>query len=228
VRYGLTLLMLIAVPCCSQTAQTGKATTSGSCSPAVTGSRNSFTITCGIDSKQGQKMLDIMNKILANQLDPDLVMAKLDEIGKGVDELRRSSRARHLSDRQKVALIAAMSPFRGATVSIEAPMNDPEAYSFAEDFVAVFRSAGLRLAAVFMGADKTGVNEVMRSGPPVPGIDIEPTDEKEWNTALVQTFAGTLEQNGIPHSAHSSANPTMPGNKESPQMHLWVGTKPQE
>ena len=79
-RYGLTLLILIAVPCWSQTTTTGKASTSGSCSPAVTGSKNTFTIKCGIDKEQGQKMLAIMNKILAEHLNTKAVMAKLDEL----------------------------------------------------------------------------------------------------------------------------------------------------
>jgi hypothetical protein len=76
----LTLLILIAVPCWSQTTTTGKASTSGSCSPAVTGSKNTFTIKCGIDKEQGQKMLAIMNKILAEHLNTKAVMAKLDEL----------------------------------------------------------------------------------------------------------------------------------------------------
>jgi hypothetical protein len=80
VRYGLILALFVAIPCWSQTTTTGKAETKGPCSPAVTGSNDTFTINCGIDKKQGQRMLDILNKILANQLDPEAVMAKLDEI----------------------------------------------------------------------------------------------------------------------------------------------------
>src|ERR1700722_4203795 len=73
------------MPCCAQTTTTGKAQTTGACSPAVTGNKNTFAINCGIDKKQGQKMLEILNKILANQLDPDAVMTKLDEILKAVN-----------------------------------------------------------------------------------------------------------------------------------------------
>lgn len=85
-RYSLVLLILLAIPCWSQTISTGKADTAGPCSPAVTGNDNQFRITCqGIGKEQGQKMLDILNKILANQLDPKAVMAKLDEILKAVN-----------------------------------------------------------------------------------------------------------------------------------------------
>ncbi len=78
-RYGPILLLLFAVPCWSQ-ATAGQAETSGTCSPAVSGSNNTFTISCGIGKEQGQKMLAILNKILANRIDTDAVMTKLDEI----------------------------------------------------------------------------------------------------------------------------------------------------
>src|SRR6266513_3183142 len=81
------LLAMTALPCRSQKPiATGDATTTGPCSPAVTGSNNQFSINCqGIGKEQGAKMLGILNKILANQLDPEAVMAKLDEILKAVN-----------------------------------------------------------------------------------------------------------------------------------------------
>jgi hypothetical protein len=97
VRYSLITLLLIAIPCVSQTTAAGKAETSGRCSPAVTGSKNTFTIYCGIDKKQGQRMLDILNRILANRIDPDAVMAKLDEIKASVEELRKHPPFRYAS-----------------------------------------------------------------------------------------------------------------------------------
>jgi hypothetical protein len=79
-KYGLILTLLLVTACRGQTTATGQAETSGPCSPGVTGSNNIFTINCGIGKEQGQKMLNILNKILANQLDPTAVMVKLDEI----------------------------------------------------------------------------------------------------------------------------------------------------
>lgn len=81
----LSALMLMALPCCAQTT-TGGAETVGACSPAVSGNNNSLTITCsGIGKEQGQKILAILNKMLANHLDAAQVMAKLDEISKSVN-----------------------------------------------------------------------------------------------------------------------------------------------
>jgi hypothetical protein len=84
-KHSFALLILVAMPCLCQTTSTGNATSSGPCSPANTGNKNTFTIKCGIDQKQGQEMLSIMNKILANQLDTNAVMTKLDEILKAVN-----------------------------------------------------------------------------------------------------------------------------------------------
>lgn len=64
---------------------TGPATTKGACSPANTGDANTFFIQCGIGKEQGTELLTIVNKILANQLNPVEVMAKLDEILRNVN-----------------------------------------------------------------------------------------------------------------------------------------------
>ena len=87
-RYGLILSLLVALPCWGQTTTTGKAESTGPCSPAVTGNENMFTINCGIGRAQGQKLLNILNKILANQLDPNVVMTKLDEIHNDIRHIR--------------------------------------------------------------------------------------------------------------------------------------------
>lgn len=69
----------LTLPCFSQTT-TGPAITKGTCSPAVSGSKNTFTINCGVGKEQGEALLGILNKILADRLDLSMVMAKLDEI----------------------------------------------------------------------------------------------------------------------------------------------------
>jgi hypothetical protein len=88
-KYGLILLTLIATPCWSQTTATGQAETKGPCSPAVTGNNNQFEITCeGISKEQGAEFLKILNKISRNQLDPKAVMDKLDEIQRGIQDIK--------------------------------------------------------------------------------------------------------------------------------------------
>jgi len=88
-RYGLVLLMLIAMPCRSQTTTTGRANTTGPCSPVVTGGNNQFRINCGsgITKEQGDALLKILNKILRDQLDPEAVMDSLKDIQKGLEKI---------------------------------------------------------------------------------------------------------------------------------------------
>ena len=82
------LLILIgslcgANPClvwAQQAPSSGSATTSGTCSLANSGQIGTVKYTCGIGARQGAEILKILNKILANQLDPEAVMKKLDEI----------------------------------------------------------------------------------------------------------------------------------------------------
>jgi hypothetical protein len=81
------VLLLWAIPLHAQT--TGAADTSGPCSPAVTGNNNQFKITCdGIGEAQGNELLKILNRISKEQLDPKLVMEKLDEIQKGMSDIK--------------------------------------------------------------------------------------------------------------------------------------------
>jgi hypothetical protein len=79
-RYTFALfLILITLPMWGQTAATGNASTKGTCSPAVSGNNNTVVIKCTIDKAQGNKMVEILNKILASQ-DQATIIAKLDQI----------------------------------------------------------------------------------------------------------------------------------------------------
>jgi hypothetical protein len=115
-RYGLILVMLIAMPCCSQTTTTGQAETTGACSPANTGNNNTFTINCGIGKEQGAALLKIVNKVLANQLDTNAVMDKLDEL----EKVMKSSalRSRVLSPEKLQAFADALSKAPGGVLRV--------------------------------------------------------------------------------------------------------------
>ncbi len=86
-NYAAVVLLLLAVPCWSQNGTTIKNIASGPCSPITSGNNNNYKIVCKINTEQGKKMLDIMNKILANQekLSFDAVNQKLDEILKALN-----------------------------------------------------------------------------------------------------------------------------------------------
>jgi hypothetical protein len=73
-------LLAFALPCVAQTPKTGDAKTTGSCSPAVSGDNNQFTINCqGISKAMGTKMIELLNKVVANQTTPDAIEKRVDE-----------------------------------------------------------------------------------------------------------------------------------------------------
>ena len=72
-------------------ANTGAATAAGQCSFANSGTADVVTINCGIGVEQGKKLMAVLNKILANQLPPDVVSGKLDDI---IRELKSGSGVR--------------------------------------------------------------------------------------------------------------------------------------
>jgi hypothetical protein len=132
----LAVCFLLSSPAMAQSqSTTGSATTKGACSPANTGNANTFVITCGIDKGQGAELIAIMNKILANQLNPADVMAKLDEILRNVHPPRR------LSDSQKNELATCLKKKPGR-FSIGSLQGNSEAYKYAQDWREVFMSAG--------------------------------------------------------------------------------------
>ena len=70
----------VALPQTTQTTPTEKAAAAAACSNASAGDNSTFNINCnGIGVDQGKKVLEILNRILANQ-DPTAVNAKLDEL----------------------------------------------------------------------------------------------------------------------------------------------------
>lgn len=87
-KYAAILFALLTSTCWSQSTAKTDNNTSGLCSPITTGNSNTYKIQCNIDTERGREMLEIMNKILSNQLNADVVMAKLDEIQTDVRKLR--------------------------------------------------------------------------------------------------------------------------------------------
>jgi hypothetical protein len=88
-KHNITFLILIALAIPAR-AETSTNTTTGSCSPVVTGNKGAVTIVCtGTSDEVGEGLTAILNRILEKQLDPQLVISKLDEIGRGVDDLKR-------------------------------------------------------------------------------------------------------------------------------------------
>lgn len=85
----------------SSFAMAQSATTSGPCSPVAAQNSGSITINCpGISGEEGRKMLAILNRILVNQINPDLVMVKLDEIQHGVSSIESELAAKKMLEEE--------------------------------------------------------------------------------------------------------------------------------
>jgi hypothetical protein len=164
-RY-LLLVLLVSAVCYGQPTSTGLAKTTGECSPAVTGNKNTFTINCAVDKEQGERMLAILNKILRNQLDPTAVMAKLDEIGKDVKNLS----PRRLSEKQIADLQESVKnncSRSSALINVTASNGNQEAQRYGMDFVNALRAAGCRADLILpipgLRPDVIGVNIAVRN-----------------------------------------------------------------
>jgi len=79
---SLALLVIVfgIVAHCQETHTPTIATAKGTCNIANVGSNDRIEIKCAIGKEEAQKLIEIVNKILANQIDANLVMTKLNEI----------------------------------------------------------------------------------------------------------------------------------------------------
>ncbi|MEX2302063.1 MAG: hypothetical protein WD733_14080 [Bryobacterales bacterium] len=117
----IVALILLSTVALAQETVTGPATTKGTCSPANTGHITTFTFVCGIGKEQGEQMLRILNRILAEQLDPSIVMEKLDEIHTDVRRIRDNQGWLDLTDDEIVEIAEATRAFAGQAVVIDVP-----------------------------------------------------------------------------------------------------------
>jgi hypothetical protein len=185
----LTLSYLLCIPCFSQTI-TGPATTDAPCTASNTGNGNTFTINCGIGKEQGQKMLEILNKILTNQLSPKAVMDKLDEIEKAVQRISTPLPKRRIQGEDRAGIIALLSEKTG-TVGVSAIANDREAYQFAQDWYDVLKAAGWKMqdeiVRVFIvsGMPSTGITMKFHGQPVEAGTRVSiNTNSLEGHVAM--------------------------------------------
>lgn len=189
-RYFSIFFVLLAAPyfCWSQSS-TGAASTKGACSPAVSGNANQFKITCtGVDKEQGEKMLRILNEILAKQLDTNAVMSKLTEISSGIQDIQHRTGDRVLSQSQGNSIAESL---RNSPQSVSVILlGDREANAYGTQIINVLKSAGWTMKNVMT----IGV-----MGPPAYGIMVN------GNESLLKALkdAGTdVSEGPIPMGAN--------------------------
>ena len=144
------ILSLAGTVWAQQKSQGVSQNTSGVCNPATVAGGN-VTITCqGLNPALIKELHMVLNKIVANQLDPNAVIMKLDEllaethdIKVGVEEIRKKQEGRRLSEKQKEFLVPRLRNVASKSrIKMMITNNTTESMRFAEDFQAVFQAAG--------------------------------------------------------------------------------------
>jgi len=80
----MAFILAATLACYGQNVSTGSAKTSGSCSPAVTGSGNTINIkTCGMTDEQVSEFRNLLQQILASQANAEDLIRVLRELNSG-------------------------------------------------------------------------------------------------------------------------------------------------
>jgi hypothetical protein len=170
----------------------------------------SVLIACvgGVTEAFGGQLADVMTRILQNRLDPQMVMAKLDEVGGVPDE----GVARTVSEAQRHAIIQALSGKQGEQVAITVhPLVDDSA-----EF-----GKGIATPLIMVGWQIEG-NQIRRAAPkalePVTGVaivvrsrDAAPAKARQLKTALTAAHIG----------AQLVSDPALPADAAM----LWIGRR---
>jgi hypothetical protein len=204
------LFCLVSTAIC-QSQTTGPATTKGPCSPAITGSGNTINIkTCG--TEQGDEFRKLLKTIASNQqLDTATILKKL-------DDCLQTMANRHLTEAQKTSILAKVSPLPGHKISINIPLGNSEAKSYAMEFVEIFRKAR------WIGIEDAGVGQSVWDKDPA-GIEIT-VNEADARAGRVPPDAilllDTFFQLGLVDRRTMFVNSGTP----SGDVELRIGTKP--
>jgi hypothetical protein len=157
--------------------------------PLMAQPEGSVLIACvgGVTEAFGGQLADVMTRILQSRLDPQMVMAKLDEVGSVPDE----GAARTVSEAQRHAIIQALSGKQGEQVAITVhPLVDDSA-----EF-----GKGIATPLIMVGWQIEG-NQIRRAAPkaldPVTGVaivvhsrDAAPAKALQLKTALTAAHIG--------------------------------------
>jgi hypothetical protein len=163
--------------------------TPGPCSVAVAGNNNQVFTCQGFDDKTAKQILQIVNRIAVKQLDPALVMEKLDEIQKSLGEIQKANSQRHrgIPPEFRQAFIAQLSKTT-ASIEVLAFVYDKEANDFAQELFGDLHAAGL---------NPGGVTEVMPGPNPLNGVTVEYHGETPAAGQLVNVGGDTPEGNVV-------------------------------
>jgi hypothetical protein len=218
VKVLFLLLLSVGAYCTAQVPiQPGNSTTSGSCSPAVSGSHNTFTITCQNLPKNLQTQIqDLLNKLVKDQADAQAVLSKLDTCLEEVRAVREAQMPWRLTDVQKAAIKGALSsaPIGDAKITVNVIPQDRNAALVANDLVETLRQVGWL-------KDTDGVNSDFTLNPQIVGIILV---VKNGTLAQAGTLQHALNEAGLNVSGMLDEKGSKATDEKS--IYIAIGAKP--
>jgi hypothetical protein len=186
IRAGFALVIIGGTALCQQPGikQDSK---NSSCSNIVALAGN-VSLNCFSLTTAQRRIIDsiptVLNKILANQLDPDVVMAKLDEIHKDVRQIRDNQGWSQLTHEQMLAITNAVAPFPRQKMEIVVPNPERDTSSLAAQLAQALRAD----PAKWNGSIQTMMALYAPDSPPPLGIVFKVQDD----SPALEALAGVL------------------------------------
>ena len=179
--------------------------------PLLAAADGSVLIGCsgGVSDAFGNQLAEVLNRILQNRLDPQMVMAKLDEIDRVPDD----GMPRAVDDGQRQAILQSLVGKQAEQIGITAHLAVDDAAEFGKGIAAPLVMAGWQIEghqirrAATQALDRiTGVAILVRSR------DAAPPKAMQLRTALSAGHIGS----------QLVSDPTMPADAVT----LWIGRRP--
>jgi hypothetical protein len=172
--------------------------------------QGSVTISCdGVSDTAGPQLVDILNRILVNRLDPQSVLVKLDEIAPVPEE----GVARILDDKQRQILVQQLIGKGSEQIAIIAHPSVPDSAEYAKSIATPLLMVGWQIDG----------NQIRRAAP-------KPLDTVSGIVLFVRNPAAPPEKAVRLKAALSAAHVMVPLVQDSSMppdaTTLWVGKRP--
>jgi hypothetical protein len=125
-------------------------------------------------------MLDILKKILANQLDPNAVIAKLDEIRNGIIEIQESTAPRIIGNDATALIVRNLAQYKGQKAELSYISSDNETRELCVQMKSILDAAG-------WVADKPS-GSMFFGNRPFIGIELSASEQSPAALALLNSL----------------------------------------
>jgi hypothetical protein len=139
-RVVLAVLFLTLATFAQSSAPPVSQDTAGPCSVAINGNNNQVFTCQGFDEKTTKQILAIVNRIAVKQLDPAVVMEKLNEIQKSLGDIKQINAQRHITADQRARILPLLKA-AGPQELFFVCSPDPESQAYFNELAQMFHEA---------------------------------------------------------------------------------------